>query len=155
MNQHYGLFFIGLLGLFFLGTGTLVIAAPDEGRKAVHPYTHHGVKSLVAFQQKKRPPVVDILIKPTKKNKTPPVLNYRHDKARDALKSGRIVSLSVIRKRIQQSFPGKIVDVRLIEPRKKNQPYIYMVKLLRKDGKLLELKINATSATIISVKGNR
>ena len=98
--------------------------------------------------------VVESLIKPSKKGKKPPAQIYRHDKARDALKSGRIVSLSVIRKRVTQSFPGKIVDVRLIEPKRKSQPYMYIVKLLRKDGKLLELKINATNATIISVKGN-
>jgi len=153
MNQHYGFFFIGLLGLFLMGTDASAVAAPQKAKKATAFHAYHGEINLIAYQ-KKRPNVVESLIRPSQKGKKTPSQIYRHDKARDALKSGHIVSLSVIRKRIKQSFPGKIVDVRLIDPKKKNQPYMYIVKLLRKDGKLLELKINATNATIVSVKGN-
>ncbi len=138
MSVYYRRFFCGFLALFLMGTGPVDVAAYQK----------------VTFQSK-RTPVQDSLIRPTAKRPNPVTDKvYRQDRARDAMRSGRIVSLSVIRKRIRQSFPGRIVDVRLLEPKNKNLPYIYMVKVLRKDGKLLMLRINAANAKIVSVKGN-
>ncbi len=138
MSVFYRRFFCGFLALFLMGAGPVDVAAYQK----------------VTFQNK-RTPVQDSLIRPTAKRPSPVTDKvYRQDRARDAMRSGRIVSLSVIRKRIRQSFPGKIVDVRLLEPKNKNLPYIYMVKVLRKDGKLLMLRINAANAKIVSVKGN-
>lgn len=154
MNKYYHLVICGLLGLFLAGAGTCAVAEPQnrvEERKAHKKYN--------AFQEKK-PSANDSLVWPSVRpdpgrrdmNRRP---YYRQNTARDALQSGRIKSLGVIRQRVKQSFPGKIVDVRLLEPRRKSKPYIYKVKLLRKDGKLLELKINAANARIIGVKGNK
>ncbi len=132
-----------------MATGATAFADPQNKspeRKAFKRY--------IAFQEKKQP-TRDSLVRPatrTDPNRRP---YYRQNTARDALKSGRIVSLGVIRKRVKQSFPGKIVDVRLLEPKRNNTPYFYKVKVLRKDGKLLELKINAGNAKIVGVKGNK
>jgi len=152
MNRYGELFFCGVLALFLSGMGTAVVAAP-KNKNLVVAGASNGVKNQ-RFYQQKRPPVEDSLIRPTVRRTQVPDKIYRQDRARAALKSGRIVSLSVIRKRVRQSFPGKIVDVRLLEPKNKKLPYIYMVKLLRKDGKLLILKINAATAKIVHVKGN-
>ncbi len=156
MDEYFRIVISGLLGLFLWGgTGAAAVAAPPDRvpDRVIVSQRPAAVKILRAFQHK-RPPVENSLIRPDVRKNPVPDQIYRHDKARDAMKSGRIVSLSVIRQRIQQSFPGKIVDVRLIEPKKNNRPYIYLVKVLRKDGRLLVVKINAANAEIVAVKGN-
>ncbi|MCK5425824.1 MAG: hypothetical protein KAI89_10645 [Emcibacter sp.] len=154
MNKYYKLFICVLLGLFLMGTGTYAVAEPQNETKTIKKYnypkrTYQGK----TFPKKKytKPPTVK---QPVQKRKTQKQ-HYRQNTARDALRSGRIVSLGVIRQRVRQSFPGKIVDVRLQEPRSNNRNFIYKVKVLRKDGKLLELKINAANGSIVGVKGNK
>ncbi|MCF6215691.1 MAG: hypothetical protein L3J58_05905 [Emcibacter sp.] len=139
--------------LFLMGTGPDVVAAP-QGKAAKSQGIDIKVISKYIAQER-RQPVENSLIKPAVRAN--PLRNkiYRQDKAREAMRSGHIVSLSVIRKQVRQSFPGKIIDVRLLEPKNKNLPYIYRVKVLRKDGKLLMLNLNAATAKIVGVKGNR
>lgn len=129
--------------------GSAAIAAPQ-----MRKLDREAFPLVLAFQQKRRP-VENSIVRPNVRRPVVRERNYRQNTARQALKSGHIVSLSVIRKRVKQSFPGKIVDVRLLEPKRNNRTYIYKVKVLRKDGKLLELKINAANAQIVSVKGNK
>ena len=78
---------------------------------------------------------------------------FRHDQARDAVRSGKILSLSVIRKAVQSEYPGKIVDVRLLVPKREGINYLYAVRVLTDAGKLLSVKINAKNAKIMDVKG--
>lgn len=78
---------------------------------------------------------------------------FRHDQARDAVRSGNILSLSVIRKAVQAEYPGKIVDVRLLVPKREGINYLYDVRVLTDAGKLLSVKIDAKNAKIIDVKG--
>ena len=69
---------------------------------------------------------------------------FRHDQARDAVRSGNILSLSVIRKAVQSEYPGKIVDVRLLVPKRRGINYLYDVRVLTDAGKLLSVKIVAS-----------
>ncbi|MDG1708201.1 MAG: hypothetical protein P8H03_05530 [Emcibacteraceae bacterium] len=78
---------------------------------------------------------------------------FRHDQARDAVRSGNILSLSVIRKTVQSKYPGKIVDVRLLVPKREGINYLYDVRVLTNGGKLLSVKVDAKNANIIDVKG--
>ena len=78
---------------------------------------------------------------------------FRHDQARDALRSGNIVSLSVIRKAVSSQYPGRIVDVRLLVPKREGINYLYDVRVLTESGKLLSVKVDAKSAKVIDVKG--
>lgn len=78
---------------------------------------------------------------------------FRHDQARDAVRSGNILSLSIIRKAVQSEYPGKIVDVRLLVPKREGINYLYDVRVLTETGKLLSVKIDAKNAQIIDVKG--
>ena len=78
---------------------------------------------------------------------------FRHNQARDAVRSGNILSLSVIRKAVQSEYPGKIVDVRLLVPKREGINYLYDVRVLTDAGKLLSVKIDAKNAKIIDVKG--
>lgn len=154
MNKYYRLFICGLLGLFLMGTGSYAVAEPQDKTKTIKKYNY----PKRTYQRKTYPKkqyTKPATVKQPVQKRTIQKQYYRQNTARDALKSGRIVSLGVIRQRVQQSFPGKIVDVRLQEPRSNNRNYMYMVKVLRKDGKLLELKINAANGSIISVKGNK
>ncbi|NOZ66986.1 MAG: hypothetical protein GXP00_10920 [Alphaproteobacteria bacterium] len=144
MNRFCRLFIIGLMGLFLLGTGSFALAAPQD---------RNLFKKHMAFQNK-RQPAENSLVRPTKRPNPAWRQNNRQNTAREAMRSGRIVSLSVIRNRVYQSFPGKIIDVRLLEPKRNNQSYIYKVKLLRSNGKLLVVRLNAANAQIVSVKGN-
>jgi len=90
---------------------------------------------------------------------TPPGLRripdqfFRHDEVRDRVRSGEFVSLSVIRKRVRSSYPGRIVDVQLLVPKREGINYLYDVKVLTKSGKVLSIKLDAKSAEIIDVKG--
>jgi len=61
--------------------------------------------------------------------------------------------LSVIRKAVQSEYPGKIVDVRLLVPKREGINYLYDVRVLTDAGKLLSVKIDAKNAKIIDVKG--
>jgi hypothetical protein len=78
---------------------------------------------------------------------------FRHDQARDAVRSGNILSLSVIRKAVRKAHPGEIVDVRLLVPKREGINYLYDVRVLTKSGKLLSVKVDAKSAKIVDVKG--
>lgn len=139
----------GLLGLFLMAT----VALSGAWAQGKYSQNRHITKRQPSFQ-KKRPPRKNRFIRPSTRRDHPGKARYLHNKARKALKSGRIVSLSVIRGRIRKNFPGKIVDVQLMVPRKNNMPYIYIVKLLRKDGRLLLVRVNAANGRIISVRGN-
>jgi len=130
-----------------MGTAGVVIAAPQKSIAYDNVF-----EKQIAFQNK-RPPVENSLIRPSGRNLPPPDRMYRHNRARDALKSGRIVSLSIIRGMIRKRFSGKIIDVLLIEPEWEGRPYIYKVKLLQENGRLLMLRLNASNAQIVSVRG--
>ena len=72
-----------------------------------------------------------------------------HDQARAALESGEILPLSSILATLEKEFPGQIVEVEL---ERKNNQWIYEIKLLRKDGYRQKLKVDAKSAVVISKK---
>ena len=63
------------------------------------------------------------------------------------------VSLSIIRKEVQKSYPGRIVDVQLLVPKREGINFLYDVKVLTKSGKVLSVKVDAKSAKIVDVKG--
>jgi len=78
---------------------------------------------------------------------------FRHDEVRDRVRSGEFVSLSIIRKEVQKSYPGRIVDVQLLVPKREGINFLYDVKVLTKSGKVLSVKVDAKSAKIVDVKG--
>ncbi|MCC3862390.1 PepSY domain-containing protein [Pseudemcibacter aquimaris] len=78
---------------------------------------------------------------------------FRHDQARDAVRSGNILSLSAIRRAVSSQYPGKIVDVRLLVPKRQGMSYLYDVRVLTRGGKLLSVTVDAQNAKILDVKG--
>jgi len=130
-----------LVLMMFIVSESLAFAAPPAGknRQFTRIYT-------AAMDNSQKPPA---------KRKEYHKRRELHDKARDALRSGRIVSLGVIRRSVRQNFKGRILDVRLIEPRQQGRPYMYDLKLLQKDGKLVFIRVNARNGQIINVKGRK
>ena len=93
------------------------------------------------------------IIPPSQNRLRVPDQFFRHDQARDAVRSGNILSLSIIRKAVSKEYPGRIVDVRLLVPKREGINYLYDVRVLTKAGKLLSVKVDAKSAKIVDVKG--
>ena len=73
-----------------------------------------------------------------------------HEIARKALSEGRIRPLTQIIDELKAQFPGQIVGVEL--KTKKANIFIYEFKVLAPDGKLKEVKVDATTAKIVKIE---
>jgi len=74
---------------------------------------------------------------------------HDHDRARKALEAGEILPLRTILERVERDHPGQIMEVEL---ERKDTDWIYDVKLLRKGGALVKLKIDARNGAILDSK---
>ena len=72
-----------------------------------------------------------------------------HDRARQAVEAGDILPLRAILERVERDYPGQVMEVEL--EREKGE-WVYEVKLLRKGGALMKLKILARDGTIVGFK---
>lgn len=75
--------------------------------------------------------------------------NKDHDRARQALESGEILALRTILEKIEPAYAGQILEVEL---ERKDDRWIYEVKMLQKDGLVIKLKVNAQDASVLSEK---
>jgi uncharacterized membrane protein YkoI len=75
--------------------------------------------------------------------------NPDHDRARQAVEAGDVLPLRTILERVEREYPGQIMEVEL--DREKGE-WVYEVKLLRKGGALMKLKILARDGTILGFK---
>lgn len=73
-----------------------------------------------------------------------------HDRARDALEAGKILPLPTIITQLEQTYPGQIVEVELEYD---DDMWIYEIKLLRTEGTLVKIEIDASDGTLLSIKG--
>ncbi|MFA5625959.1 MAG: PepSY domain-containing protein [Thiohalomonadaceae bacterium] len=73
--------------------------------------------------------------------------SHDHDRARRAVEAGEMLPLRIILTRIDDAYPGQVMKVRL---ERKNDLWIYKIKVLRKGGALIKLKIDAHDGTILS-----
>lgn len=78
---------------------------------------------------------------------------FPHDRLPEDLKSGEIKPLTEIRKAVRSQYPGRIVDVRMLIPKREGINILYDVRVLTQSGKVLSVKVDAKSAQIIDVKG--
>ena len=75
--------------------------------------------------------------------------NPDHDLARQAVEAGDVLPLRTILDRVEREYPGQVMEVEL--DREKGE-WVYEVKLLRKGGALMKLKIQARDGTILGFK---
>jgi uncharacterized membrane protein YkoI len=64
--------------------------------------------------------------------------NADHDRARQAVEAGDVLPLRTILDRVEREYPGQVMEVEL--DREKGE-WVYEIKLLRKGGILMKLKI--------------
>lgn len=77
--------------------------------------------------------------------------NHRDQKrAKDALKNGKARPLPEILQAVSGQYPGKVIDVRL---NRRSDVLMYDVKLITPEGKLIRVRVNAASGTIVGIKG--
>jgi uncharacterized membrane protein YkoI len=74
---------------------------------------------------------------------------YDQDQARRALEAGEILPLRAILARVESDAPGQIMEIEL---ERKNARWVYEVKVLRADGSLVKLKIDAHDGTLLGTK---
>ena len=72
-----------------------------------------------------------------------------HDRARQAVEAGDVLPLRTILDRVEREYPGQVMEVDL--DREKGE-WVYEIKLLRKGGVLMKLKIQARDGIIIGFK---
>ncbi len=72
-----------------------------------------------------------------------------HDRARKAVAAGEVLPLRVIVERVEHTHPGQIMEVEL---ERKGVVWVYEIKLLRKGGALVKLKIDARDGTLLDIK---
>ncbi len=75
--------------------------------------------------------------------------NSDHDRARQAVEAGDVLPLRTILDRVEREYPGQVMEVEL--DREKGE-WVYEIKLLRKGGVLMKLKIQARDGTILGFK---
>lgn len=74
--------------------------------------------------------------------------------AREALRSGEVVSLGRILARVRAAYAGRVLEAELERGRGGGTaPWIYHVKLLTPQGNVIKLMLNAKTAIILAVKG--
>ena len=71
-----------------------------------------------------------------------------HERARAAVQAGEILPLPTLLERLQRSHPGHVLELEL---EREDGRWIYEIKLLQSDGKLLELELDAGTAEVLKV----
>ncbi len=73
-----------------------------------------------------------------------------HQRARDAVQSGRIQPLQNVLAMVKRRFPGRVLDADL---RDRGGTPVYSVKMLTPDGKVLSVSVDARNGRILGVRG--
>ena len=69
-----------------------------------------------------------------------------HDRARQALEAGEILPLKTVLERLARDNPGQVMEVEL---ERRNERWVYEIKLLRPGGALAKLLVDARDGAVI------
>jgi hypothetical protein len=72
--------------------------------------------------------------------------------ARDAVQRGEIRPLEEVTARVQQRYPGRLLDAQLRQARGR---WIYHLKMLTRDGRVLRVAVDARTAQILGIAGRK
>lgn len=75
-----------------------------------------------------------------------------HEVARQALAAGEILPLGVVLERVGREHGGEVLEVELEHD---DNRWIYEVKMLRRDGGVNKLIVDARDGRLLEVKGRR
>lgn len=70
-----------------------------------------------------------------------------HERARAAVQSGAVLPLHTVLERLQRSHPGQVLEVEL---ERDDGRWVYEVRLLQADGRLLKLVLDARTAEVLT-----
>lgn len=69
-----------------------------------------------------------------------------HERARRALQAGEVLSLATVLERLEHSHPGQVLEVEL---ENEDEGWVYEIKLLQTDGRLLKLELDARDGSLL------
>jgi uncharacterized membrane protein YkoI len=75
---------------------------------------------------------------------------HDHDRARNALREGRVLPLEEIMAKANADFPGEILDVEFEE---EDGRVFYEIKKITTDGRIMKLEYDAATGTLLKTKG--
>ncbi|WP_373510155.1 PepSY domain-containing protein [Thiocapsa sp.] len=78
---------------------------------------------------------------------------HDHDRARHALQQGEVRPIAEILQRVADEVPGEVIEVEL--ERKKwlgTGRWVYEIKLIAPDGRLVEVLVDASTAEMLAVE---
>lgn len=69
-----------------------------------------------------------------------------HDRARAAVQGGQVLPLKTLLERLERTHPGQVLEV---EMDRDDGRWVYEVRLLLADGRLLKLDVDAASGEVL------
>ena len=82
------------------------------------------------------------------------VQSDEQNNAREALRSGEVVSLGRILARVRAAYAGRVLEAELERGRGGGATrWVYLVKLLTPQGHVIKLMLNAKTTIILAVEG--
>jgi uncharacterized membrane protein YkoI len=79
--------------------------------------------------------------------------SFTPDEARDAREQGRVLGASEVMRIVQRRYPNlKVADARLVSNGRRGATY--RVKMLSRDGRVVEVTVDAKSGQILGTRGN-
>lgn len=69
-----------------------------------------------------------------------------HERVRAAVRAGQVKPFEVLRERLAKSHPGELLDLEL---EREDGHWIYEVKLLQPDGRIVKLEVDARSGEVL------
>lgn len=72
-----------------------------------------------------------------------------HERARQAVKAGEVLPLRSVLERVERDYPGQVMEVEL---EREHGMWIYEIKILRDNGALLKLEIDARDGRVFGSK---
>ncbi|MCD6032760.1 MAG: peptidase [Thermomicrobiales bacterium] len=73
-----------------------------------------------------------------------------HDRARTALREGRVLPLEEIMARANADFPGEVLDVEFEE---EHGRFLYEIKKITTDGRIMKLEYDAATGALLKTEG--
>ena len=84
----------------------------------------------------------------------PAYAESEHDRARAAVRAGQILPLTAILNQIRAQVPGRVLGVELLGDGRRT-PYVYNVKMLTARGDVVQLQVDARTASVLQMQGHR
>lgn len=75
-----------------------------------------------------------------------------HEQARRAVAAGEVMPLRAVLDKLERELPGQVMEVEL---EREGEQWQYEIKLLRPNGSLVRLRVDARDARVLGVREHR